>query len=109
MAKKRKKDRRFGLVDIIARPVVQLKKSPAPYMLGLLARTRRTPTVVRAPYSCGGENENCYKCYGTGFYDKELTEDAAKSLVASGKKGKPKNGKTSNLGAFASDSRGADY
>lgn len=104
MTKKRKK-RRFGLADIIGKPVVQAKRTPADQA----KKTRRySPrkklTIVRAPCSCGGENENCFKCYGTGFYDKELTENAAKSLVASSNKEK-----AADLGTFASDSRGGDY
>ena len=109
MAKKRKKGRRLGLADIIGRPVVQAKKTIDPFLLQLLARSRKAPITVRAPCSCNGENENCFKCYGTGFYDKELTEEGEKSLVTSTKIAKQRKQRTTALATFASDSRGGDY
>lgn len=102
MANKKTKKRRKN-------PIVPPKVAANSYLLELLARPRRKPTLVRAPCSCGGENGNCFKCFGTGFYDKELTEDAAKRLHASTAKKKPKNRKAANLATFASDSRGSGY
>lgn len=103
MTKKRKKHKRFGLADIIGKPAVKAKTPPV-----VKARkrdrysSRKTSTVAHTPCSCGGENKNCYKCFGTGFYDKVLAENAVNTLVKS-------KVAAVALGTFASDFRGGDY
>jgi len=68
---------------------------------------KKTKTkLIRAACTCGGENENCFKCFGTGFYDKEILVtppfDSSNTRSSSAKK-------PSGLGSFASDSRGHNY
>lgn len=63
---------------------------------------------VEVPCSCGGENERCYRCYGTGFHERQVIDQSLSSVNAS----VPKldfSRRTLGLGGFASDSRGDDY
>jgi hypothetical protein len=65
-------------------------------------------TLVRAPCTCRGENENCFKCFGTGLYEKELIANPPSSpLLPITRNGSSKKSRT--LGGFASDFRGDDY
>lgn len=54
-----------------------------------------------SPCSCGGENSNCYKCSGTGYYRKKLVPGAvlASPVIADARP----------LAGFSSDSRGGIY
>lgn len=55
-----------------------------------------------SPCSCRGENNNCYKCSGTGYYRKKLILGAASSSSPSAVVARP-------LAGFSSDSRGGIY
>ncbi|MDO9225286.1 MAG: hypothetical protein Q8M09_18145 [Pseudomonadota bacterium] len=65
---------------------------------------------VATSCSCGGENPNCYKCDGTGYY---VVERPGCEVVAhcEGKKKKRKSKKrvASTEASFSNDARGGDY
>lgn len=63
---------------------------------------------IRAPCSCGGENENCYKCFGTGTYQKTVFEPRPYEQFVQNKPDSPRVSR-SRLGGFAADSRGNSY
>lgn len=63
--------------------------------------SRRTEKTVRAACSCFGNNEKCFKCSGTGMYDKVI--DHADS--SAGAQLRP----TAPVADFASDSRGGNF
>lgn len=69
------------------------------------ARQPKTKFVtVTAKCSCDGENENCFKCGGSGIEVKQLAiaRGSDTTLFARDKHG-------SNLGSFANDSRGNSF
>lgn len=78
----------------------QNAKTPAPSGAQLVE--------IRAPCSCGGENENCYKCYGTGTYQKTVVEPRPYEQFVKIKPDSPRVSR-SRLGGFAADSRGNSY
>lgn len=48
------------------------KQDPVTFgTLGIIGRTKETITIT-VPCSCGGENERCYKCGGTGIEEKRV-------------------------------------
>jgi hypothetical protein len=51
--------------------------------------------------SCGGENSNCYKCSGTGYYRKKLVPGAVLTT--------PVIADARPLAGFSSDARGGIY
>lgn len=57
--------------------------------------------TTMSPCSCGGDNSNCYKCSGTGYYRKKLAPGALASsrVVADARP----------FAGFSSDSRGGIY
>lgn len=62
-------------------------------------RQRREDTVeIEVECSCRGENENCYRCYGTGVHKKRVPRTSIAQHAT------PKS-----LANFASDSRGDAY
>lgn len=63
--------------------------------------------LVRAPCTCRGENENCFKCFGTGFYEKKLIANPPSSLGLSMRNSPSR--KSPRLGSFASDFRGDSH
>jgi hypothetical protein len=76
-----------------------------------LRRAQPEVIAVRAMCTCGGENENCFKCFGTGIYEKKEVVDATPSqhrslplphLVL-------RRFYRPSLADFASDSRGGSY
>lgn len=73
-------------------------------------RAASGPRLVEicAPCSCGGENENCYKCFGTGTYQKTVVEPRSYEQFAKIKPDSPRVNR-SWLGGFAADSRGGSY
>lgn len=67
------------------------------------------PTMTtRVPCTCGGENENCYRCYGSGFFEKQVNADDP-TQSSSYNRVTPQYGTTSTVANFASDSRGIPY
>ncbi len=63
---------------------------------------------VRAPCTCGGENENCFKCFGTGFYDKVVLKSA---LTTTANDSNPALSRSNMAGpaTFSADYRGGVY
>jgi hypothetical protein len=69
---------------------------------------KKRVTLVPAPCTCRGENANCFKCFGTGVYEKELIVNPPSSpFLPTNRNGSSKKSRT--LGGFASDFRGDDY
>lgn len=86
------------------RPLVKTK-GKAVKQLSTKLTLNRPALLANIPCSCGGENENCYRCFGAGYY--EVSEADAMRLarqVAS-------TPAPQRLGPvrFASDARGAAY
>jgi hypothetical protein len=57
--------------------------------------------TTMSPCTCGGENINCYKCSGTGYYRKTLAPGAVLTT--------PVIADARPLAGFSSDSRGGIY
>jgi hypothetical protein len=57
--------------------------------------------TTMSPCSCGGNNDNCYKCSGTGYYRKRLVPGADLN--------NPVFVDARPLASFSSDSRGGIY
>lgn len=69
---------------------------------GMVDFAVRPEHTVKASCSCGGENENCFRCAGTGFYDKVIAPGAVTEVS-------PTVVSTRPLAGFASDPRGSQY
>lgn len=94
MAKKKKKHR--WVVQTRTPRVAAVSKRDEPS--GFSSTFNET---TMSPCSCGGENGNCYKCSGTGYYRKRLAPGAIlNSPVAVDAR---------PFAGFSSDSRGGIY
>jgi hypothetical protein len=75
--------------------------------LGASTSGQQAVTYEKASCSCGGENENCFKCDGTGFYTKQVVEHSEDL--------RPPLSKLRNTGSvlaessFSNDARGGEY
>lgn len=64
-----------------------------------------TVVLVQSACSCGGENANCFKCFGTGFYEKKEVLELQLPLTT-----KSVPARTDRLPtAFSADARGGGY
>lgn len=77
--------------------------------LGKTTQGQLAISYEKAVCSCGGENENCFKCDGTGFYTKKVVQDSSKlTSIAPNSRLGLKN-RTPSESTFANDSRGGEY
>lgn len=76
-------------------------KKPVSYVKGMVDFSPRKQKTVSADCSCGGEFENCFRCSGTGVYDKivAVDEDTSRKTISS----------TDTIAGFASDQRGGSF
>lgn len=65
-------------------------------------------TYEQASCSCGGENEKCFRCDGTGFYTKQVVLETLSSTQLLHSKLRSKN-QTIAESSFSNDARGGDY
>jgi len=65
-------------------------------------------TYEQASCSCGGENEKCFRCDGTGFYTKQVVPTSANSPSSTRSNLRLKNQLPSES-SFSNDARGGDY
>lgn len=65
-------------------------------------------TFEQAACSCGGENENCFRCDGTGFYAKQVVPTSANSPSSVHGNLRLKN-QPPTESSFSNDARGGDY
>lgn len=75
----RKRKRWPSLASILGIPVTK-PRAKSGLVGSLKSRSpsvRKRTITFRAPCTCRGENKNCYKCFGTGFYEKEVLKDLA--------------------------------
>lgn len=77
--------------------------------LGKATKGKLAINYEKASCSCGGENENCFKCDGTGFYTKQVVQESSRTLpVPRNSNLRSKNQQLSES-SFSNDSRGGDY
>jgi hypothetical protein len=79
-------------------------------MLGRMNSAGMTIRYESAACTCGGENENCFKCDGTGYYRRQMVEvylhGVTSSRVSEGLR-RMKDGSLETT--FSNDGRGGDY
>ena len=63
----------------------------------------------KAACSCRGDNENCYKCDGTGFYIKKVVQEASEVDSVSPRRKFGSLNKSVAESSFSNDLRGGDY
>ncbi|RYX92907.1 MAG: hypothetical protein EOO28_20420 [Comamonadaceae bacterium] len=63
----------------------------------------------QAACTCGGENANCFKCDGTGFYTKQMVQDPSKLPPDPPNSRLRTKNQTPTESTFSNDSRGGDY
>ena len=62
--------------------------------------------LVISTCSCMGENENCYRCYGTGIYERKVLKSSTTTLEFNRQ---DINTNPLKPASFSSDSRGGVY
>ena len=79
-------------------------------VLGRMTKAGMTIRYENAACSCGGENSNCFKCDGTGYYRREVVETMklAPSVAVSGSLGRSEKLPESET-RFSNDARGGGY
>lgn len=98
----------FG-VSIINRPEQEPTLGDASTHVGKVVGTRREGKLLVSrriePCTCGWDNENCFKCGGTGYSIHEVVVEAGNQPAS------PKAASTKHrpLAGFASDSRAGGY
>jgi len=105
-------ERRKSRIESQTNPVRTSKNNPnldspkiASVPLSSDYRPPRTKFVnVQSKCSCGGENENCFKCDGTGIETKRLATTAGCDTTLFSK-----NAGVVNLAHYANDSRGEPF
>jgi hypothetical protein len=114
MAKKKRKSRYFAISGLQSGKVV--KSLPTTSMgtavgtsLGKSSEGHLAITYEKALCSCAGENENCFRCDGTGFYTKQIVQDISKLPPALPNSGLRTKNQTPAESTFSNDSRGGDY
>lgn len=81
--------------------------------IGATLEKRRQGQLVivfeKAVCSCGGENENCYRCDGTGFYVKKVMQDTSKLPPVSPNSRLRTRNQAPAESTFSNDARGGEY
>ena len=100
-----------------------MKPDTSPQMGGLgeswlnegkvLGRTTKAGMTIRyenAACSCYGENSNCFKCDGTGYYRREVVEKMrSKPLISAPRLCGESSCLFDSENQFSNDARGGDY
>lgn len=113
MAKKQKRERfqsrKFQLGKVVENLPTTSFGTAVGTSLGRSTQGQLAITYEKAVCSCGGENENCFKCDGTGFYTRQVVEDTSKlpPPLPNGRL-RTKN-QTYAESTFSNDSRGGEY
>lgn len=98
----------FG-VSIINRPEQEPTLGDASTHVGKVLGTRNEGSLLVSrriePCTCGGNNENCFKCGGTGYYIREAVVDGANRGPAP----TVATREYRSLAGFASDDRAGPY
>ena len=76
--------------------------------LGKATKGQLAITYEQAACSCGGENEKCFRCDGTGYYTKQVVPPSANSPSSMHSNLRLKN-QASAESSFSNDARGGDY
>ncbi|MGJ7553316.1 hypothetical protein ACSFBI_04935 [Variovorax sp. RB3P1] len=76
--------------------------------LGKSTKGQLAITYEQAACSCGGENEKCFRCDGTGFYTKQVVPTSANSPSSVHSNLRLKN-QPPTESSFSNDARGGDY
>lgn len=76
--------------------------------LGKATKGQLAITYEQASCSCGGENEKCFRCDGTGYYTKKVVPTSANSSSSLHSNLRLKN-QASAESSFSNDARGGDY
>lgn len=76
--------------------------------LGKSSKGQLAITYEQASCSCGGENEKCFRCDGTGYYTKQVVPPSANSPSSAHSNLRIKN-QPPTESSFSNDSRGGDY
>lgn len=122
MAKRRKKKRPYSSsfyganakmvtfgVSIINRPEQEPTLGDASTHVGKVVGTRKEGKLLVSrriePCTCDGENENCFKCGGTGYSILEVVVEAGNQPASP----QAVSSKPHSLAGFASDSRAGQY
>lgn len=114
MAKKKSKQKPFTSSNLQSGNVVEnLPFTSLGTAVGTsLGKLRRGQLVInyeKAECSCGGENENCYRCDGTGVYVRKVMQDSSKLPPALPNSGLRTKNRSPAESTFSNDSRGGDY
>jgi hypothetical protein len=114
MASKRKKSARFTSLNFQSGKVVENLPTTSfgaavGTSLGKSSQGQLVIDYVKAACSCGGENENCFKCDGTGFYTRQVVQDTSKLPPALPNSRLRTKNQTSSESTFSNDSRGGEY
>lgn len=79
-------------------------------ILGRQTKAGMTTRFENADCSCGGENANCFKCDGTGYYRREIVEKMQTEPASSVSKLRSGNVNSTQVEAhFSNDARGGLY
>jgi hypothetical protein len=80
-------------------------------ILGRMTKAGMTIRYESAPCTCGGENSNCFKCDGGGYYRREIVEKMKheSSVAVSNPRGRRPQDFTESETRFSNDARGGEY
>ncbi len=76
--------------------------------LGKATKGQLAITYEQASCSCDGENENCFRCDGTGYYTKQVVPNSANSPASILSSLRQRN-QAATESSFSNDARGGDY
>ena len=114
MVKKRKTRDRFAKLNLQCGKIVENLPTTSfgaavGTSLGKGNKGKLAVNYEKAVCSCDGENENCFKCDGTGFYTKQIVQETSILPPVPLNSGLRSKNQSPSESSFSNDARGGDY